>query len=110
MGWPRYIKQITLLLALIVIHLSLLIQAVNIGNGLLAVMGKRDRVLVRITIIEHPTMYPVQRNSSVKVIVPCILHDHSPPTQSLGRICLATPAGSSEIDYLEQCTRNILPS
>lgn len=35
MGWPRYIKQITLLLALIVIHLSLLIQAVNIGNGLL---------------------------------------------------------------------------
>lgn len=69
-------------------------------------MGKRDRVLVRITIIEHPTMYPVQR----KVIVPCILHDHSPPTQSLGRICLATPAGSSEIDYLEQCTRNILPS
>lgn len=49
-------------------------------------------------------MYPVQR----KVIVPCILHDHSPPTQSLGRICLATPAGSSEIDYLEQCKPNIL--
>lgn len=109
MGRPRYIKQIALLLALIVIHLSLLIQAVNIGNGLLS-WGKRDRVLVRITIINHPTMYLVQRNSSVKVIVPCILHDHSPPIQSLGLICPAMPAGSSEIDYLEQCKRNVLPS
>lgn len=36
MGRPRYIKQITLSLALIVIHLSLLIQAINIGNGLLS--------------------------------------------------------------------------
>lgn len=52
-------------------------------------------------------MYPVQKNSSVKVTVPCILHGRSPPTQSLGLICQAKPAGSSEIDYLEQYKQNI---